>query len=242
MRRSLCEQDREALERLMRYGLRAPFAQERLARRPDGKVIYRLRRPWPNAQGATALVLEPLDFLRRLAALVSFPYSHQVRRHGVFANRSRFRRLLPAPPPPREALDAEATVAPPAENGGNTGLTGKNGDPSRASRPRLPWAQLLRRVLSIDALACPKCSTRDRPVSMVVLAFLTDPAVVAKTLHHLRLPTSAPAVTKARSSFLALGFDLPEEHPASKPAGDDAGESDPQRGHGGWECSIRPPP
>jgi hypothetical protein len=36
--------DREALERLLRYGLRAPFSQERLSRRPDGKVVYRLRR------------------------------------------------------------------------------------------------------------------------------------------------------------------------------------------------------
>jgi hypothetical protein len=35
----------EALERLLRYGLRAPFAQERLSLREDGKVIYRLRRP-----------------------------------------------------------------------------------------------------------------------------------------------------------------------------------------------------
>jgi multiple sugar transport system substrate-binding protein len=52
-------------------------------------------------------VLEPLDFLRRLAALVSFPYSHQSRRHGIFANRSRFRRLLPPPPPSRYAEEAE---------------------------------------------------------------------------------------------------------------------------------------
>jgi hypothetical protein len=71
--------DREALERLLRYGLRAPFSQERLSRRPDGKVVYHLRRPWPHAGGATAIVLEPLDFLRRLAALVSFPYAHGVR-------------------------------------------------------------------------------------------------------------------------------------------------------------------
>ncbi|MBD3161787.1 MAG: hypothetical protein GF328_06745, partial [Candidatus Latescibacteria bacterium] len=54
---SVRAQDREALERLLRYGLRAPFAQERLSRRADGKVVYRLRRPWPNPQGATHLVL-----------------------------------------------------------------------------------------------------------------------------------------------------------------------------------------
>jgi hypothetical protein len=37
--------DREALERLCRYGLRAPFSQERLSRREDGRVVYELRRP-----------------------------------------------------------------------------------------------------------------------------------------------------------------------------------------------------
>ena len=66
-----------------------------------------MRRPWPNAQGATHLVLDPLDFLRRLAALVSLPYSHQVRYHGVFANRSRLRRYLPPPPLRREDPDIE---------------------------------------------------------------------------------------------------------------------------------------
>ncbi|MBD3337171.1 MAG: hypothetical protein GF355_16790, partial [Candidatus Eisenbacteria bacterium] len=69
--RSVAAHDREALEQLLRYGLRAPFSQERLSRGPEGKVVYRLRRPWPNPRGATHLILDPLDFLRRLAALVS---------------------------------------------------------------------------------------------------------------------------------------------------------------------------
>lgn len=52
-------------------------------------------------------------------------------------------------------------------------------------RPRqLAWAQLLRRVLDIDALSCPRCST-----IMVVLAFLTDPAVIIRILTHLGLPS-----------------------------------------------------
>ena len=98
-----------------------PGRQERLARRPDGKILYRLRRPWPNAQGATHLVLEPLDFLRRLAALVSFPYAHQIRHHGVFANHSRWRRLLPPPPPslltnPRRSRLPELDVDSPGQS------------------------------------------------------------------------------------------------------------------------------
>ncbi len=165
---SVAAEDREGLERLLRYGLRAPFSQERLSLQSDGKVVYRLRRPWPNAQGATHLLLDPLDFLRRLAALVSFPYSHQVRYHGVFANRSRLRRLLP-PPPRREDLDVEETVAPAPVTGvaGRSDVEATEQAPSPARRRCVPWAQLLRRLLHIDALACPRCSRPKQSVPMV---------------------------------------------------------------------------
>ncbi len=42
--------------------------------------------------------MEPLQFLKRLAVLLPAPYQNLVRYHGVFANRSRFRPLLPLPP------------------------------------------------------------------------------------------------------------------------------------------------
>jgi hypothetical protein len=53
----------------------------------------------PHAGGATTLIVEPLDFLRRLAGPVSVPHSHQVRYYGVFANRSKGNALLPPPSP-----------------------------------------------------------------------------------------------------------------------------------------------
>ncbi len=56
-----------------------------------------------------------------------------------------------------------------------------------------PWAQLLKRVLDVDALECPKCQT-----PMVVLAFLTDPRVLYKILDHLKLPSSPPETAPAR--------------------------------------------
>ena len=246
--------DREALERLCRYGLRAPFSQERLSRRLDGKVVYRLRRPWPHAGGATHLVLEPHDFLRRLAALVSFPYSHGVRRHGVFANRSRFRRLLPPPPPSRYAEEMElplpGSAAPSAEGAEGTPAamgvitsTGNAGTPaagcprmgSTAHRQRVSWAQLLRRVLHVDALACPRCSTATRTVPMTVLAFLSDPQVVGKILKHLGLPTMAPALAAASLSAPVLGFVLPENDAGPAEAGDGR---NPDPG----QPSTRPPP
>jgi len=48
-------------------------------------------------------------------------------------------------------------------------------------------------MLDVDALECPKCHT-----PMVVLAFLTDPAVLHKILDHLKLPSSPPATAPAR--------------------------------------------
>jgi hypothetical protein len=130
---AVAPQDREALERLLRYGLRAPFAQQRLSLREDGKVLYRLRRPWPNERGATHLVLDPLDLLRRLAALISFPYAHQVRYHGLFANRSRMRPRLPSPPRRVDEFMIEAVPAPSV-----TAAVGGQAERS-ASRSRTPW-------------------------------------------------------------------------------------------------------
>lgn len=42
--------------------------------------------------------MEPLQLLKRLAVLLPAPYQNLTRYHGVFANRSRFRPLLPLPP------------------------------------------------------------------------------------------------------------------------------------------------
>ena len=40
--------DREGLEQLCRYGLRAPFALDRFSLDPDGRVRYQLAKPWPT--------------------------------------------------------------------------------------------------------------------------------------------------------------------------------------------------
>jgi hypothetical protein len=168
--------DRDALERLCRYGLRSPFSQERLSRRDDGRVVYTLRRPWPRAGGVTQLVLEPHAFLRRLAALTPAPRTHLVRTHGIFANRSIARRHLPPTP-----LDARVDGA------------DRPADACARRSRRLPWAQLLMRVFSVDSLRCPRCS-----VPLVVLALISDPPVVARILTHLGLPAEPPAIAPAR--------------------------------------------
>jgi len=48
---AVAEEDRSGLERLCRYGLRAPFSQERPSLMESGEVVCALRRPWPDASG-----------------------------------------------------------------------------------------------------------------------------------------------------------------------------------------------
>jgi hypothetical protein len=63
--------DRAGLERLCRYGLRPPLAQERLRRRGDGRVVVELKTAWHD--GTTELVFEPVEFLERLAVITPRP-------------------------------------------------------------------------------------------------------------------------------------------------------------------------
>jgi hypothetical protein len=63
---------------------------------------------------------------------------------------------------------------------------------------------LIRRVLDVDALTCPKCS-----VPMIIIAFISDPPVLRKILQHLELPSSAPAVLPAARSW----DDAPPDEP-----------------------------
>jgi len=62
------QNDRESLERSCRYGARGPLALERLSRREDGKLEYRLKKA-PHG-GATTLVMTAMQLLKRLGALV----------------------------------------------------------------------------------------------------------------------------------------------------------------------------
>jgi hypothetical protein len=191
--RAVPAHDRAGLERLCRYGLRAPFSQDRLSLLPDGRVRYRLRRPWPTPDGASELVLDPVKFLKRLTALLARPYVNLVRYHGIFANRSNDRDRLPPPPAPSpEPLpDPLCEATPPCVP-----------LPSTARRRRSSWAQLLKRVLHLDALTCPRCS-----VPMVVIAFITDPTVVSKILNHLHLPTADPPRAPARVPLEQMSFE-----------------------------------
>jgi ribosomal protein S27E len=79
---TVCEaHQRSRLERLCRYIARPPIATQRLSVDGRGRVVYRYKQPFRD--GSTHVVLEPLDFIARLAALVPRPRLNLTRFHGA---------------------------------------------------------------------------------------------------------------------------------------------------------------
>jgi hypothetical protein len=183
----LLENDATGLERPCNYGARGPLSLERLSALPDGRLAYRMKRPSPT--GETHLVLPPVAFLRRLAALVPPPRAHLVRYFGVFAPNARVRpRVVPASPdPPSRARAASCPLVP------EPVLT-------RPARRPILWAELLKRTFQTDVLTCPRCGGTRRVVA-VVLRSATAQAI----LEHLRLP-SRPLPLAPATSPPQLGF------------------------------------
>ena len=86
------QRDRKKLERLLRYGMRPPFAQKRLSLLPDGKVRLKLRKPFYTGQ--TDITFEPVEFLKRMAAAIPKPMQNLTRYHGIFSANAEYRPLL----------------------------------------------------------------------------------------------------------------------------------------------------
>jgi hypothetical protein len=94
---------RDHLERVCRYALRPPIAQDRIRLTPEGDVLLELRHRWSD--GTTHLRFHPLELLERLASLTPRPRINLVLHYGVLAAHAAWRARLPPPG------DAVATLA-----------------------------------------------------------------------------------------------------------------------------------
>ena len=84
------------LEQLCRYITRPAIANERLKLNRAGQVVLQLKSPYKD--GTTHIVMSPLEFMERLAALVPRPRLHLIRFHGVLAPNAKVRsKIVPAP-------------------------------------------------------------------------------------------------------------------------------------------------
>ena len=104
------------------------MATERLALTPSGQVRYQLKTPYRD--GTTHIVLEPLDLMARLAALVPPPRMHLTRYHGVFAPHSKLR----------------AAITPAGRGAGGKGAKQGAEAPAVPKHVAMRWAQRLKRL------------------------------------------------------------------------------------------------
>jgi hypothetical protein len=152
---------RATLERLCRYVSRPPVAVERLALTSSGQLRYQLKTPYRD--GTTHIVLEPLDQMARLAALVRPPRMHLARCHGVFAPHSRLR----------------ASITPGGRGPGGKGAEEGADKPATPRHVAMRWAQRLKRVFGVEIEACARCGG-----GLKVIASIAGPAVIARILAH----------------------------------------------------------
>ena len=125
--------------------------------------------------GTTHIVMSPLEFMQRLAALVPRPRLHLIRFHGVLAPHAKSRAAI-VPRPAQQASN------PPADH-----------THAHPSSTRMSWARLLKRVFGIDLEHCPNCGG-----ALKIIAAIVDSPVIAQILTHLNLPARAPPRAPAR--------------------------------------------
>jgi hypothetical protein len=133
---------------------------ERLDLTAQGQVRYCLKTPYRD--GTTHIMLEPLDFIARLAALVPPPRAHLTRFHGVFAAHAALRAAIS---PAGRGSGARTRVA-------------------AAPRPapkdiRMNWARRLKRVFGIEIEQCARCGGR-----LKVIASIEEPELIERILAH----------------------------------------------------------
>jgi GH35 family endo-1,4-beta-xylanase len=139
--------DRARLERVCRYALRPPVADDRVRLTATGQVLLALRHRWTD--GTTHLLFDPLELLERLAALTPRPRINLVLYYGVLAAHAAWRSRLPAP-------DAPATTLPSSDDADASAHAGKP-DATAAGRrgSNMLCAQLMQRSFGVDVLVCP---------------------------------------------------------------------------------------
>ena len=164
------------------------MATERLSLLPDGRLLYRLKRRWRD--GTTHMIFEPLELVEKLAALVPPPRFNLVRYSGILAPSAAWRPLvIPSEP---ETADLSSHANCPANK---QLLTPENGNSQEkgSCRPRnYSWAELMKRVFSIDVLGCPRCGGRMR-----ILCAIHPPDAIQKILDCLGLPSRSPPIAHA---------------------------------------------
>jgi len=195
--------DKPGRERLCRYILRPPLANDRLKIVDDSLLRLDFKKPWSD--GTSSVDLAPLALIARLAALVPHPRLHLVRYSGMLAPAAPWRPLVipPSQGAPTDAPTAPAANAQPSTRPARTG-----------ARCRYwPRALLMRLTLGLVVDTCPCCGG-----CMQLRALVRDPANIERFLRGVgrwspplglaqaRPPPYVRSVTRLKASHQAELF------------------------------------
>jgi len=219
-------QDREGLERLIRYCARPIFSGERLEFIGE-KLRYLL--PKPTADGQTVLLLKPSELLDKLAGLIPPPRRHRHHYHGVLASHSPLRSKIAALAN-KEIIgpntSSEKTSEPFQSASGSPTFTNCQNEKSEQTEesPKIQEAQK-DRASGVDAeTQAPQKKKKEPskaslfrwamllarifevlPLScpkcnhpMRIISFIEDTHTIRKILTHINEPTQPPPITPAR--------------------------------------------
>ncbi len=159
--------NKEGLENLARYIIRASFSQERMTYIPiedssagAPEVLYK------SKDGKTQYRFQPLDWLALLTTHIPNKNEQLARYYGFYSNKSRGLRIK-----------AETDDEVPSLIESDVSL----------SSFRKRWAALIRKIYKVDPLICPKCQG-----TMRIISAIRDPKIVEKILRHLDLWDAMP--------------------------------------------------
>ena len=147
----------------------------------------KLKTRWRD--GTTHVVMSPLEFMQRLAALVPRPRLHLIRFHGVLAPNATLRALVAPQGPKQPARVTEAATVAECEV-----------EHARALPGRISWARLLKSVFDIDMHHCPNCGAGE----LKIIAAILERQVLEKILTHLCLDPKPPSKGRAREGCTSL--------------------------------------
>jgi len=130
-------------------------------------LVYRL--PKPTHTGQTALQIDPLEFIEKIAAFIPHPRRHRHHYHGAFAPNSPLRRKVAA----SAGCRLEQMVPPSIKEGVD-----------KVRKISFDWAKLIARIYEVNPLICTGCGEKIK-----IIAFVTHTAEIRRILKKIGWPT-----------------------------------------------------
>lgn len=162
-------EDSGAIERLVRYVMRSPVSQDRLAF--DHQTGEARLEPKARADdGAEAEQLERLDgdeLVARVIVQIPDPKRHLIRSYGRYANAARAKRK-------RDAAQGGLPS-------GASRMAASELDSAERKAARKRWANLIRHIYELDPLVCPRCGG-----AMKIISFITEGQTIRAVLESVR--------------------------------------------------------